>query len=170
MESAVQAPSGSNAQGWQFVFVSDKGKREKIGEYYRLAFSHYRHMPFAIHKLHADSADESLATSQERSASSADYLADNMGKAPVLMIPCIAGRIDNAEGANASAQAGTMGSIIPAAWSFMGGPSSSRCRPQAIVHAEEPDHSHGAVICLGHPDHQLAPSRRVKKRDNALNN
>ena len=119
MDLAVQAPSGSNAQGWQFVFVTDKAKRQKIGEYYREAFSHYRDMPFAIHKLHSDSADASLANSQERSASSADYLADNMGKAPVLMIPCIAGRIDNAEGANASAQAGTMGSIIPAAWSFM---------------------------------------------------
>ena len=119
MDLAVQAPSGSNAQGWQFVFVTDQAKRQKIGEYYREAFSHYRHMPFAIHKLHSDSADASLANSQERSASSADYLADNMGKAPVLMIPCIAGRIDNAEGANASAQAGTMGSIIPVAWSFM---------------------------------------------------
>ena len=119
MDLAVQAPSGSNAQGWQFVFVTDQAKRQKIGEYYREAFSHYRHMPFAIHKLHSDSADASLANSQERSASSADYLADNMGKAPVLMIPCIAGRIDNAEGANASAQAGTMGSIIPASWSFM---------------------------------------------------
>ena len=119
MDLAVQAPSGSNAQGWQFVFVTDQEKRQKVGEYYREAFSHYRQMPFAIHKLHSDSADASLANSQERSASSADYLADNMGKAPVLMIPCIAGRIDNAEGANASAQAGTMGSIIPAAWSFM---------------------------------------------------
>ena len=119
MDLAVQAPSGSNAQGWQFVFVTDQAKRQKIGEYYREAFSHYRHMPFAIHKLHSDSADASLANSQERSASSAAYLADNMGKAPVLMIPCIAGRIDNADGANASAQAGTMGSIIPAAWSFM---------------------------------------------------
>ena len=119
MDLAVQAPSGSNAQGWQFVFVTDQTKRQKIGEYYREAFSHYRNMPFAIHKLHSDSADASLTNSQERSASSADYLADNMGKAPVLMIPCIAGRIDNVEGANASAQAGTMGSIIPAAWSFM---------------------------------------------------
>ena len=61
----------------------------------------------------------SAVNSQERSASSADYLAENMAKAPVLMIPCIEGRIDNADGANASAQAGTMGSIIPAAWSFM---------------------------------------------------
>lgn len=119
MELAVQAPSGSNAQGWQFVFVTDAEKRAQIGEYYRQAFALYRGMPFAIHNLHSDSVDESLATSQERSASSADYLAENMGKAPVLMIPCIAGRIDNPEGANASAQAGTMGSIIPAAWSFM---------------------------------------------------
>ena len=60
-----------------------------------------------------------LSSSQERSASSADYLAENMAKAPVLMIPCIEGRVDNADGANASAQAGTMGSITPAAWSFM---------------------------------------------------
>lgn len=119
MELAVQAPSGSNAQGWQFVFVTDPDKRAQIGAYYRQAFSLYKDMPFAIHNLHADSGDASLATSQLRSASSADYLAENMGKAPVLMIPCIAGRIDNVHGANASAQAGTMGSIIPAAWSFM---------------------------------------------------
>jgi nitroreductase len=119
MELAVQAPSGSNAQGWQFVFVTDPDKRAQIGAYYQQAFSLYKDMPFAIHNLHADSGDASLATSQQRSASSADYLAENMGKAPVLMIPCIAGRIDNVHGANASAQAGTMGSIIPAAWSFM---------------------------------------------------
>jgi nitroreductase len=119
MELAVQAPSGSNAQGWQFVFVTDPDKRAQIGVYYQQAFSLYKDMPFAIHNLHADSGDASLATSQQRSASSADYLAENMGKAPVLMIPCIAGRIDNVHGANASAQAGTMGSIIPAAWSFM---------------------------------------------------
>lgn len=119
MELAVQAPSGSNAQGWQFVFVTDPDKRAQIGAYYQQAFSLYKDMPFAIHNLHADSGDASLATSQLRSASSADYLAENMGKAPVLMIPCIAGRIDNVHGANASAQAGTMGSIIPAAWSFM---------------------------------------------------
>ena len=56
----------------------------------------------------ADSAI-ALATSQGRSASSADYLADNMGKAPVLMIPARRG-IDNAEERTRSA--GTMGSII----------------------------------------------------------
>lgn len=119
MELAVQAPSGSNAQGWQFVFVTDAEKKAKIGEYYRKAFTPYRDMPFAIHKLHMDSGDDNLTASQTRSASSADYLADNMGRVPVLMIPCIAGRTDTAETSSTSMQAGVFGSIIPAAWSFM---------------------------------------------------
>ena len=119
MELAVQAPTGSNAQGWQFVFVTDKIKKEQIGEIYRQAFSVYKDMPIAIHKLHQESGDNSLINSQSRSASSADYLAENMGRAPVLFIPCIAGRTDSEATSNIIAQTGTLGSIIPAAWSFM---------------------------------------------------
>ena len=119
MEVAVQAPTGSNAQGWQFVFVTDPAKKAKIGEIYRQAFSIYRDMPVAIHKLHMDSGDSNLTDSQTRSASSADYLAENMGKAPALLIPCIAGRTDSPETSNIIAQTGTLGSIIPAAWNFM---------------------------------------------------
>lgn len=119
MEMAVQAPTGSNAQGWQFVFVTDPEKKAKIGEIYRQAFSVYRDMPMAIHKLHMDSGDKGQTASQERSASSADYLAENIGRAPVLMIPCIAGRSDTPESNNIIGQTATLGSIIPAAWSFM---------------------------------------------------
>ena len=71
MEIAVQAPTGSNAQGWQFMFVTDSEKRKQIGAYYQQAFTLYKEMPVAIHKLHADSADQSLTSSQTRSASSA---------------------------------------------------------------------------------------------------
>ncbi|SVE08011.1 uncharacterized protein METZ01_LOCUS460865, partial [marine metagenome] len=84
LEVAVQAPTGSNAQGWQFVFVTDPEKKTQIGEIYRQAFSIYKDMPIAIHKLHQESRDNVLIESQARSASSADYLADNMGRAPVL--------------------------------------------------------------------------------------
>jgi len=119
LELAVQAPTGSNAQGWQFVFVTDADKRRRIGEYYRQAYAIYRDMPVAIHKLHQGSGDAQLTSSQARSAASADYLADNMGQAPVLMIPCIAGRTDNPEGAMAFAQTAVLGSVIPAAWNFM---------------------------------------------------
>ena len=119
MELAVQAPTGSNAQGWQFVFVTDPAKKEKIGEIYRQAFSVYREMPVAIHKLHMDSGDKGLTQSQQRSAASADYLAENIGRAPALLIPCIAGRCDTPESNNIIGQTATLGSIIPATWSFM---------------------------------------------------
>ena len=122
MEMAVQAPSGSNSQGWQFMFVTDPDKRAKIGEYYRQAFDVYRTMPQAIHNLNQDSKDKSLVDSQNRSASSADYLGENMGRAPALLIPCITGRADGPvpEGMSPVAmQAPQFGSIIPAVWSFM---------------------------------------------------
>ena len=119
MQLAVQAPSGSNAQGWQFMFVTDAEKRARIGELYAQAFNLYREMPIAIHNLHKESTDDDLKSSQTRSTSSAEYLAANMGKAPVLLIPCIAGRTDQAAGAGNLGNASTYGSIIPAAWSFM---------------------------------------------------
>lgn len=76
-------------------------------------------MSAAIHKLHMDSGDKGLTDSQERSASSADYLAKNIARAPALLIPCIAGRTDSPESSNLIAQTATFGSIIPAAWSVM---------------------------------------------------
>ena len=82
MELAVQAPTGSNSQSWQFVFVTDSEKRAKIGELYRQAFSLYKEMPMAIHKLHSESGDKDLTDSQERSASSARLSGRKYGKGP----------------------------------------------------------------------------------------
>ena len=48
--------------------------------------------------------------------SSADYLSDNMHKAPALVIACIEGRVEKGSPLE---QAGVYGSILPAAWSFM---------------------------------------------------
>jgi nitroreductase len=119
MELAVQAPTGSNAQGWQFMFVTDEEKRQKIGDIYRNAFTIYRDMPQAIHYLHKESGDDQLIESQSRSTGSAEYLGENMGKAPVLMIPCITGRSDLPETSNVLTQTALLGSVIPAAWNFM---------------------------------------------------
>ncbi len=119
LQMAVQAPTGSNAQGWQFMFVTDPDKRARIGELYSQAFDIYREMPVAIHNLHKDSGDDALKSSQTRSTSSAEYLAENMGKAPAMLIPCIIGRTDTEATNNMIAQSATWGSIIPAAWSFM---------------------------------------------------
>lgn len=118
LQIATQAPTGSNAQGWQFMFVRDAAKKEKLAQYYLDTWNFYKTQPYAIHALHKESG-KAQEESQERSTSSAQYLADNMAKAPVLMIPCIAGRTDVPEGAPIMSQASLFGSIIPAAWSFM---------------------------------------------------
>ena len=118
VEIALQAPSGSNARGWHFVAVGDPDKRAAIGELYRETFAGYASSPMSASAQHAD--DPGMAATQARVLDSAQYLADNMHRAPVFFIPCISGRFDglSGEGANV-AQASSFGSIIPAAWSFM---------------------------------------------------
>src|SRR5262252_1724758 len=44
LEIALQAPTGSNSQGWQFLVVTDAEKRKKIADLYRRAFEGYRKM------------------------------------------------------------------------------------------------------------------------------
>lgn len=113
VELAVQAPSGSNQQGWHFVVVTDEAKRAALGDIYRRAFDLYESMPFAAGNLHFD--DPTREATQQRVHASARYLADVMGRCPVLVVPCIDGRIDGMPGL---ASASILGSIIPAAWSF----------------------------------------------------
>ncbi len=122
VELAVQAPSGSNMLGWQFVLVTDPEKKAQIGAYYKQAYDVYKTMPISIHHQHEGSSDAKLLASQERSASSADYLGENMGKVPAMLIPCVAGRTDGPmpEGMSASlVHTAQLGSILPAVWSFM---------------------------------------------------
>ena len=106
---ATQAPTGSNMQGWHFVVVTDEAKKAKLGEIYARGFDFYRNMGSATYD------DPARAATQDRVRSSAEYLAEVMGRCPVLLVPCIEGRTD---GQPNVLSASLMGSIIPAAWSF----------------------------------------------------
>ncbi|MCC6436699.1 MAG: nitroreductase family protein [Acidimicrobiales bacterium] len=108
---AQQAPTGSNVQGWHFVVVTDAAKRAAIGELYGRAFAGYRQSP--VYAGAIKTGDPARDAQQERVGSSADYLAEHMGEAPALVIPCVQGR------AKGAAAAGLLGGILPAAWSFM---------------------------------------------------
>jgi nitroreductase len=113
VEIAFQAPTGSNAQGWSFVVVTDADKRRGLAELYRKAFELYANNP----DLRPTFGDDDLRMKQlPRVVESAMYLAEHMHEAPVLVIPCIEGRVENA---GTLAQASVYGSILPAAWSFM---------------------------------------------------
>jgi len=119
VEVALQAPSGSNARGWHFVVVGDAGKRARIGELYRQAFEGYRDMPISAHAL-ADKAHGEDVAVMKGVVGSAEALAENLHRAPYLVIPCVEGRLPPMPGAMGSlANASQYGSILPAFWSFM---------------------------------------------------
>jgi len=113
LEIAFQAPTGSNAQGWSFVVVTDAATRRGLADLYRKAFELYANNP----DMRPAFGDDDLRMQQlPRVVDSAMHLAEHMHEAPVLVIPCIEGRIENA---GTLAQASVYGSILPAAWSFM---------------------------------------------------
>ena len=113
IEIALQAPTGSNQQGWSFVVVTDAAKRRALADLYRKAFQFYVENP----DFRRSYEPEDLRTKQmPRILDSATYLAEHLHEAPVHVIPCVEGRIEQA---GVVAQASVYGSILPAAWSFM---------------------------------------------------
>lgn len=115
MELALQAPSGSNAQGWQFVLVTDAEKRAGLAEIYRKAWASYEDSPRNAANAYRGDDQARLAT-QGRVMDSATYLAQNFHRVPAMLIPCHPGRFD---GLPFPAVAGMTGSVMPATWSFM---------------------------------------------------
>jgi nitroreductase len=109
LDLALQAPTGSNRQGWQWVFVTDQEKKDVLAKIYADNFALYREMPRPRYDT-----DDPRAGRMDKVVDSAQYLADNMQRAPILLIPCLEGK--PADGANGAA---FWGSLLPAVWSFM---------------------------------------------------
>jgi nitroreductase len=111
LEIALQAPTGSNRQGWHWVVVEDPATKKAIADVYRANFEEYRNMPGAVYK-----GGDSRGERMEMVRDSAGYLSDNFHRVPLMMIPCMWGRLDNA---SVVMGAGGWGSLLPAVWSFM---------------------------------------------------
>ena len=110
LDIALQAPTGSNRQGWRWLIVGDQAKKSAIADYYKQSW-------YAYAGVATRSADEEEPSAQmKRVISSARYLADHMADVPLLAFGCVEGR---ARDGSPSSNAGLYGSIIPAAWSFM---------------------------------------------------
>uniref|UniRef100_UPI001082B76D nitroreductase family protein n=1 Tax=Escherichia coli TaxID=562 RepID=UPI001082B76D len=84
LEIALQAPSGSNRQGWHWLVVTDAERRGAIGGYYRRSFGAYRASGGSAGSLFTD--DPARAATQRRVSESADYLSERMGDVPVLVL------------------------------------------------------------------------------------
>ena len=109
LDLALQAPTGSNTQGWQWVFVEDQDKKKAIGEIYLANARGYLSAPGPEY-AEGDTRGERMGAVKD----SASYLAEHMHEAPVLMIPCIKGREDKQPLGGVSFWA----SLFPAVWSY----------------------------------------------------
>ncbi|WP_103354980.1 nitroreductase family protein [Amycolatopsis sp. CA-128772] len=114
VQVALQAPSGSNTQRWQWLVVTDAGRRAALGAIYRRACQEYLESARAAGKLFADDPERSKV--QQRVGDSVAYLADRMGDVPVLVVPCLETESTELPAGN---QAGLWASLLPAVWSFM---------------------------------------------------
>ncbi len=110
LELTLQAPTGSNRQGWRWIVVTDAAKRAALADIYRRGAGAYL-------KESGEQAKAEGRVQDSRVYDSAQYLADHMHEVPVHVIPCI--RVDHLP-ANPPHRvwAGVMGSIMPAVWSF----------------------------------------------------
>lgn len=117
LELALQAPTGGNRQGWHFVIVTEPEQRLALAEVYRKGWELYLQQRMAEQSTRSSSklTPERMDTLNKILQSSI-YLADHMHEVPVLVVPCIWGRVENHAIAD---QAGFWGSILPAVWSFM---------------------------------------------------
>lgn len=111
LEIALQAPTGSNRQGWHWVVIEDTDLKAAVADVYRKNFEMYRATPGAEYP-----EGDSRAERMGKVLDSAGYLSDNFHKAPMLLIPCLWGRLDDASVVQG---AGAWGSLLPAVWSFM---------------------------------------------------
>ena len=110
LELAIQAPTGSNAQGWRWVFVEDADKKKALADIYRASFAMYRKAPKPQY-----AEGDSRGERRQLVVSSAEYLAEHMHEAPWLLVPCLEGRVEEAPQPAAS----FWGSLLPAMWSYM---------------------------------------------------
>jgi len=112
LDLAIQAPTGSNAQGWRWVVVTEPELKQAIADAYRKAWEPYS----AQGRDNVSKLQGAQAEQMQRVISSSQYLADNMHRVPALVIPCVLGRLP--EGAPEWMWTGLLASVYPAVWSF----------------------------------------------------
>ena len=115
LDIALQAPTGSNRQNWQFVVVTDPAIKAAIGDLYRKGGERARAEVQAFTRISPADAD-SYEAQTNRVISSAGYLFQHIQDVPGMLIPCISGRPANPSMAGLASH---LGSVMQATWSFM---------------------------------------------------
>ena len=106
IQLAMQAPTGSNAQDWRWLVITDADKRAAIADIYGGIGAQYL----------AYAAENTIDPQTRRVYASAMGLTETLAQVPVHVIPCLDRRFDDAPLLIAAT---AWASIIPAGWSFL---------------------------------------------------
>ena len=113
IDIAMQAPTGTNAQNWAFVVITDPAKKKFIADAYRNGGEMMAGSGYPPPLEPGDPREHVMPKVME----SAGYLGEILEQVPVFVIAGVRGRVESVP--MVIAQASTYGSILPAAWSFM---------------------------------------------------
>ena len=114
---AQQAPTGSNAQDWHFVIVTDPERKAALAHVYRRGVEVYAGAPFAASNLVFD--DPERTARQDRVMSSIQYLAERLHEVPGLVVPCVIAPGGRLESQPPVMQTSWWSTVAQASWSFM---------------------------------------------------
>ncbi len=112
LEIAIQAPTGSNSQGWHFIVVTDPEKKKALADLYRRGFNRYAN----VAEVPRFAPDDPRTPQMREVLRSAAYLNKHLHEVPAFIVACVDGRWDDL---TVFHQAGAYGSIFPAVWSLM---------------------------------------------------
>jgi nitroreductase len=113
IEIALQAPSGQLKQNWHWIVIDDAETKKRIGEIYADLWN----ADVLAGNVHSYDESDPRSVRMSRVMESAKYLANNIGRAPWLVIPCGTGRVLGEP--TVPEQARFWSSILPAMWNFM---------------------------------------------------
>jgi nitroreductase len=108
---AFQAPNGGNMNAWRWIAIDDRAAISDLARWYNQGLDDF------IATFGEAGYPGATVPGADRIESSTTHLRENFHRAPVVLLPLIAGRTDN--GANVFFQASQWGSIVQAIWSFM---------------------------------------------------
>jgi nitroreductase len=112
LDIALQAPTGSNSQGWHWLMVTDPTLKKGLADIYKHNFEIYA----SNARSNSYEPGDLRYEQRDKITESAVYLTENFHRVPVIMVPCISGNLDRVPTFMA---ASAWGSLLPAVWSFM---------------------------------------------------
>src|ERR1700759_3127237 len=149
LDLALQAPSGSNSQGWHWLVITDPDTKQAIGELYRRSTEKYLEIRSRqLEAPGAPAADSPEGQAIRRIRDSSAYLGEHRAAGGSQAMACTGVRGGGRPGAG---QTGLWGSLLPAAWSYM-----LACRSRELGTAWTTLHltyEKEAADILGLPDH-----------------